>query len=128
MELYDVIPMLCSSTQHFSHGKYPVSEPTSGRAHIIMILEGKMIEPAIDRMVEFIMYVVLILTAISLGATTLLALYYLRSCLCQHGEADMASQYRNSDTELGLIMNGINQVSIPSAQPEHDQHSSGERG
>ena len=94
-----------------------------------MILEGKMIEPAIDRMVEFIMNFALIFTAISLGAATLLALYYLRSCLkrlCWHGEADMASQHSNSDTKLGLIMNGMNQVSIPSAQPEHDQHSSGD--
>ena len=47
MEPYEVIPVLCSSTQHFSesthfsYGKYPVSEPTSGRALMIMILEGK---------------------------------------------------------------------------------------
>ena len=37
----------------------------------------------------------------------------------------MASQHSNSDTELGL-MNGMDQVSIPSAQPEHSQHSSGD--
>ena len=30
-----------------------------------------------------------------------------------------------SDIELGL-MNGTDQVSIPSAQPEHGQHSSGD--
>ena len=87
MRQYDVLLILCSLTQHFlesthfSHGKYPVSEPTSDRALMIMILEGKMMESAIDRLFEFIMYVALIFTAISLGTAILLALYYLRSCL-----------------------------------------------
>ena len=78
MRQYDVLLILCSLTQHFlesthfSHGKYPVSEHTSGRA-LIMILEGKMLEPANDRLFEFIMYVALIFTAISLGAAILLA-------------------------------------------------------
>ena len=36
----------------------------------------------------------------------------------------MESQLSNSDTESELIMNGMNQVSIPSAQPDHSQHSS----
>ena len=38
----------------------------------------------------------------------------------------MASQHSNSDTKLGLIMNGMNQVSIPSPQPEQGQHCSGD--
>ena len=86
-----------------------------------------MLEPAIDRLVEFIIYVALIFTAISQGAAILLALYYLRSCLkrsCWHGEADLVSQY-SSDTELGL-MNGMNKVSIPSDQLEQGQNSSGD--
>ena len=65
MELYHVKPMLCSSMQHFSNGKYPVSDPNSGRPVIIMILEGKSSEPAIDRMMESLIYVALILSAIS---------------------------------------------------------------
>ena len=126
--------LLCSLTQHFldsthfSHGKYPVSKHNSGRA-LIMILEGRRVEPANDRLFEFIMYVALIFTAISLGAAILLALYYLRSCLkrclkrsCWHEEVELVSRY-SSGTELGL-RNGMNKVGIPADQLERGQDSS----
>ena len=116
--------LLCNLTQHFLestlsfHGKYPVWKHTSDRA-LIMIFEGKMLEPANDKLFEFIMYIALILGAISLGAFALLALYHLRSWLmrtCWHG-APLVSEY-SSDTEVGPMRN---RASIPSDQLEQGQ-------
>ena len=98
---------------------------------LIMILEGRRLEPANDKLFEFIMYVALIFTAISLGAAILLALYYLRSCLkrclkrsCWHEEVELVSRY-SSGTELGL-RNGMNKVGIQADQLERGQNSSGD--
>ena len=116
--------LLCNLTQHFLestlsfHGKYPVWKHTSDRA-LIMIFEGKMLEPANDKLFEFIMYIALILGAISLGVFALLALYHLRSWLmrtCWHG-APLVSEY-SSDTEVGPMRN---RASIPSDQLEQGQ-------
>ena len=57
--------------RNFKYFPTLVSDPNSGRPVIIMILEGKSVEPAIDRMMEFLIYVALILSAISIGATAL---------------------------------------------------------
>ena len=64
MEPHYVRPLLCSSTQHFPDGNYPVLGPTSDRALITMILEIKMVEPAYDRILKFFAYVTLILSGV----------------------------------------------------------------
>ena len=74
----EVTTVVGEDAQHFwessqvSHGKYPISETTSSRT--LMILDEKMLEPAIDGLVEFIVFVALIFTAIFLGAAILIAL------------------------------------------------------
>ena len=123
--------LLCSLTQHLesthsSHGKFPVSKHTLGRT--VMILEGRELEPANDKLFEFIMYIALIFTVVALGMAILLALFYIRSylkrCLkrsCWYEEVEQVSGC-SSGTELEL-RNG-NKVGIPADQLEQDQDSS----
>ena len=124
---------LCSLTQQlestpFAHGKFPVSKHTLGRT--VMILEGRELEPANDKLFQLIMYIALIFTVVALGTAILLALFYIRSylerCLkrsCWYEEVERVSGC-SSGTELEL-RNG-NKVGIPADQLEKDQDSSEE--
>ena len=121
--------LLCSLTQQlkstlFSDGKFPVSKHTLGRT--VMILEGRELEPANDKLFQFIMYTALIFTVAALGTAILLALFYIRSYLkrCLKNEEVEQVSGCSSGIELGL-RNG-DKVGIPADQLEEDQDSSEE--
>ena len=69
--------MLCSLTQQIP--EYSVVRPTSDRSHTTMRLEGKMVQPAYDRMMDIFMYATITISGVAIGATILLALCYMRA-------------------------------------------------
>ena len=116
--------LLCKLTQHFLkstpsfHVKYPVWKHFSDRT-LIMIFEGKMLEPAKEKTYEFFMNIALILGVIFLGAFALLILYYLRSWLmrtCWH-RVHLGSEH-SSDAEVGHMRS---MASIPLDQVDQGQ-------
>ena len=62
-----------------------------------------MAQPAYNRIMDIFMYATLTISGVAIGATILLAFYYLRAWCMSRYETGMSSQHDNNDGIRGTI-------------------------
>ena len=89
-----------------------------------MRLEGKMVQPAYDRMMDIFVYATITISGVAIGATILFALYYLKACCMSHySEKGMSPQHGNNDVDLQPFTDHVSTL-----EAQHETHRDDDTG